>query len=106
GRGIAYFEQHLIELQTDLLDQLLDARRMDAAVLHETLERDAGDLAADRVEAGEDDRFRSVVDDEIDARGQLQRADVAPFAADDAAFHVLAWEIDDRDRVLGDIVRG
>ena len=106
GSGFAFLEELLIELLPDLLDQLLDAGRMDAAVLHEALERDAGDLAADRIEAGEDDRFRRVVDDEVDAGGQLQRADVASFAADDAALHVFAREIDDGDRVLGDVVRG
>ena len=58
------------------------------------------------IEAGEDDRFRRVVDDEVDAGGQLQRADVASFAADDAALHVFAGEVDDGDRVLGDVVGG
>ena len=105
-RGLPFLEQLLIELLADLLDQLLDARRMDAAVLHQALERDARDLAADRIEAGEDDRFRRVVDDEVDAGGQLERADVASLAADDAALHVFAREIDDGDRVLGDVVGG
>src|SRR4051812_49788401 len=63
---------------------------MNAAVLHEALERDAGDLAADRIEAGEDDRFRRVVDDQVDARRQFERADVAAFASDDAALEVVA----------------
>ena len=62
---------------------------MDAPVLHEALERNARDLAPDGIEAGEDHCLRRIVDDEIDAGGQLQRADVATFAADDPAFHVF-----------------
>src|SRR5256885_8473063 len=58
---------------TTLFRSLLDAGGMDAAVLHQALEGDPGDLAADRIEAGEDDRFRRVVDDEVDAGGQLDR---------------------------------
>src|SRR5205807_5823482 len=106
GSGLAFFEQLLIELLSNLFDQLLNARRMDAAVLHEAFERNARDLAPDRIEAGEDDRFRRVVDDQVDAGGQLQRADVAAFAADDAALHVLAREIDDGNRVFRDVIRG
>ena len=103
---LPFLEELLIELLTHLLDQLLDARGMDAAILHESFERDAGDLAANRIEAGENDCLGGVVDDEVDAGGQFQRADVAPFAADDAALHVLAREIDDGDGVLRDVIRG
>ena len=63
------------------------------------------DLAAVRIEAREDDRARRVVDDEVDAGGELERADVAPLAADDAPLQVVARQVDDRhgglDRVLG-----
>ena len=78
---------------------------MDAAVGNEPLDRQLGDLAAVGIEAGQDDRARRVVDDEIDAGGVFEGADVAAFAADDAALQVVARQIDDRhrglDRVLG-----
>src|SRR5207237_10523863 len=80
-RGFAFLEQLLIELLPHFLDELFNAGRMNASVLHEALERNARDLAADRIEAGEDDGFRRVVDDEVDAGGQLERAAVATFAA-------------------------
>ena len=87
------------------LDDFLDARRMDAAVRDQALDGFLRDLAAVGIEAGEDDRARRVVDDEIDAGGDLEGADVPPFTADDAALQVVAREIDDRygrlDRVLG-----
>ena len=59
------------------------------------LERHAGDLAAHAVEAGQDDRVRRVVDDEVDAGEVLERADVAALAADDAALHVVGRQLDD-----------
>src|ERR1041384_5766752 len=71
--GFTFLEEFLIELLSHFVDKLFDARRMDAAVLHESLERDARDLAADWIEAGEDDRFRRVVDDEIEAGGRFGR---------------------------------
>ena len=90
-----------LELGLGLVVGLLDPRRMDAAVLQELLERHPGDLAADAVEGAQDDGVGRVVDDEVDAGQVLERADVAALAPDDAALHVVARELDDRDRRLG-----
>ena len=96
----------VVDFLAGLLDHLLDAGRVDAAVRQELRQRDAGDLAAHRVEAGERDGVRRVVDDEVDAGGQLEGADVAALAADDAALHVLGGERHDRDGGLGDDLGG
>ena len=79
---------------------------MDAAVGDQPLDRLARDLAAERIEAREDDRARRVVDDQIDAGRQLERADVAPLAADDAPLQVVARQIDDRDGGLDGVLGG
>ena len=63
---------------------------MDAAVGDELGERDPGDLAADRVEARDDDGLGRVVDDQVDAGRLLEGADVAALAADDPALHLVA----------------
>ena len=70
------------------------------------LDRLLGNLAAVRVEAREDDRAGRVVDDQIDAGGQFERADVAPLAADDAPLEVVARQIDDRDGGLDGVLGG
>ena len=105
SRRLAFAADGLLHVALDLLDDLLDAGRVDAAVADQPLDRLAGDLAAQRIEAGEDDRARRVVDDQLDAGRGLERADVASLAADDAALQVVARQIDDRDgrldRVLG-----
>jgi hypothetical protein len=78
---------------------------VDPAVRDEPLDGLAGDLAADRVEAREDDRPGRVVHDQLDAGGGLERPDVAPLAADDPPLQVVARQVHDRDgrldRVLG-----
>ena len=103
-RLFASFLDALVDFALRLLDHLLDARRMDAAILDELLECDARDLTAHRVEARQDDGLRRVVDDEVDARQRLERADVAALAADDAALHLVVRQRDDRDRRLRDVV--
>ena len=53
-----------------------------------------------------DDRLGGVVDDDIDAGGGLDGADVAALAADDAALHLVAGQRDHRDGALGDELAG
>jgi hypothetical protein len=94
-----------LELGLRLVVGLLDAGRVDAPVLQELLEGHAGDLPAHAVEGAEDDGVGRVVDDEVDAGEVLEGADVAALAADDAALHVVARELDDGDGRLGGVAR-
>ena len=105
-RGLAGRLDVLPELLADLLDDLLDAGRVDAPVLDEALEGATRNLAADRVERGEEDRLGRVVDDDVDARRGLDGADVPALAADDATLHVVGREVEDRHGRLDHVVRG
>ncbi len=102
----AFLAHFFVGLVLDLLDDLLDARRVDAAVGDQLLDRLLGDFAAVGIEAGEDDRAGRVVDDQVDAGGELERTDVAPFAADDASLEVVARQVDDRDRGFDGVLGG
>ena len=89
-----------------LVDDLFDARGVDPAVGDQLRQRQAGDLAADGVEAREHDGLGRVVDDQVDAGGLLERPDVATLAADDPALHLVAREVHDGDGVLRRVVGG
>ena len=103
---LAQLADLVLDLGLHLGDHLLDARRMDAPVGDQALEREARDLAAHRIEARQDHRLGRVVDDDVDAGEGLERADVAPLAADDAALHVVARQVHHRDGRLGDVIAG
>ena len=96
----------LFDVLPRLGDDLFDARRVDAPVEDQLGQRDAGDFAPDRVEAGEDDGVGRVVDDQVYAGGALQRADVAALAPDDAALHLVVGQRHDRDGDIRDLVGG
>ena len=106
GRGLAGLAHDEIDLGAGLGDDLLDAARVDASVGQKLGQGDPGDLATNGVEAAEDDRLGRVVDDQVDPGRLLQGADVAALAADDPAFHLVARQVDDADRVLGGVIRG
>src|SRR3954464_6346918 len=105
-RLLTDLEDAVLDLGAGRVVGLLDAGRVDAAVLQELLEREARDLATDAVEAREDHGARRVVDDEVDAREHLERADVAALAADDAALQVVGLEGGGRDRRLHGVATG
>ena len=100
--GLADLVVHFL---AGLLHHLLDAGGVDAAVGDQLLQGDAGDLAAHRIEGGDDHGLGGVVDDEIHARGGLQRADVAALAADDAALHVVVGQRNHGHGGLGHVIR-
>lgn len=53
-----------------------------------------------------DDGFGRVIDDQINAGSSLQRADIAPFTADDASLHVFAGQSHGGDGLFPHIVSG
>ena len=99
-RPLAGLDDLFLDLLLHLGYDLFDTRRVDASVGHELVQREPGDFAANGIEARQDDRFGRVVDDDLDAGGCLQRPDITAFAADNAALHLVAVDIEDRDRVF------
>ncbi len=104
-RGLlAQLDQLRLQLALALDYDLFDAARMNPAVGDERLERATRDLAADRIEARDDDRIGRVVDDDVHAGRGLERTNVSAFAPDDPAFHLVARERDGRDGGLGRVL--
>jgi hypothetical protein len=89
GRLLAGLAHDEVDFGASLCHDLFDPAGMDPAVADELGDRQPGDLATDRIEPAEDDGLGRVVDDQVDAGGLFEGADVAPLAADDAAFHLV-----------------
>ena len=104
--GLALFLDPLQDLLAGLGHDLFDAGRMDPAVDDQFVERDPRHLAADWVEAADDDRLGRVIDDQVDAGRLLKGANVAPLLTDDATFQLVCWQRQHRNRDLGGLVGG
>src|SRR5882762_6712276 len=100
------FDDAGVDVRLGLLHDFFDAAGVDAAVGDEALERQAADLAAHRLEAGHDDRIGRVVDDDVDAGGGLEGANVPALAADDAALHFVRRQQYGRHARLGRLLGG
>ena len=105
-RLLAHFAHMGIHLLLALLHHVLNAGRMNAAVLNKPLESHLRDLTAQRAVRGKNDGLRSVIDNEVHAGGRLKGAYITPFTADYAAFHVLARQGDGRHGLLAHIIAG
>ena len=97
---------NVIDLLAGLGDHLFDARGMNAAIENQLGERHARDLAAHRIESRQDDGLWRIVDDEVDAGGALECADVAALAPDDAALHLVIGQRHNGDGDIGDLIGG
>src|SRR6185437_142343 len=96
----------LLDLGLAALVGVLDPLRVDAPVGDETFQGKPADFPPYRVKAGEQDGFRRVVDDEVDAGHRLEGADVAALAADDAALHLVPGQVQDGDDGLAGLLGG
>src|SRR5689334_1132746 len=105
SRLLANLDDLCIHLFARLVDDFFNSAGMDAAVRHELLEREPRDLASNRIEARHDDGVGRVVDDDVDTGGQLERANVAPLAADDPTLHLVVWKGYRRNSALRRVLR-
>src|SRR5580658_4297464 len=87
---LAGLRRREVDLLLRALDELLDARGMDAPVLDERLERVAGDLAPHGVERREEDKLGRLVYLQRDSGRRLEGLDVASLPADQPSLHLLA----------------
>ena len=67
--------------------------RMHTPVHNEFFQCDSGNLSADRVETGKNNRFWCIVNDQVNACQCFQRADVSAFTTDDTAFHFIIRQL-------------
>ena len=82
-------------LGTGASNEFFNARRMNAAVLNQCFEGKPGNFTPNRIEGGNEHHLRCFVDQERHARRRLEGFDVATFTTDNAAFHLLAREMND-----------
>src|SRR5258706_12673561 len=74
---LARLDDLRVDFLTRLVDDLFDSAWVNSAIRHQLFERESRHFAADRIEAGHDNRVRCIVDDDVDAGCELEGADVS-----------------------------
>src|SRR5262249_21751688 len=101
----ADFENVPVHLVLSFLDHFFDARRVNSTVLDKFGQGKPGSFAADVVKGTHNDNAGSVVNNDIHACRFFEGADVAAFAADDAALHIVAGDVYGADGAVGGVSR-
>ena len=96
----------ILKLFLHLCHNLLDTCRMDAAVDNELMQSKTRNLTSHRIKGRKKDCVRGVVNDNLNSGSGLKRTDVASFTADDASLDLIAFDVEDSDRVLDCSFRG
>src|SRR3989344_7180648 len=105
-KPLAFLEHNPFDIESGMLEIFLDPGRLDAAVFDQTSKSDAGDFAADRVEARETNLTRRFLHTDINAGDFFENADIAALLADDAALGFLVGTGHGGNGKLGDVVGG
>ena len=77
---------------------------MDSSIYDQLFESDSGNFAADRIESGNYDSFRRVVDNKIYACHCLERADISTLTTDNSPLHLITGKLHDGNRCLRDVI--
>lgn len=96
----AFFVYLLLGFARYLLHDFFNTGGMNPSVRYEPFKRGFRDFFAHRIEARNNDRFGSIVNNDIDSRERFKGADIPPFAADDAPFHFVARQRYRRNRYI------
>src|SRR6516164_9582588 len=74
---------------------------MNTAVLDELRQREPGYLPADVIESADDYHTGRVINDHVNSGAFFEGPDIAAFSADNAAFHIVARNVDGAYRRVG-----
>ena len=94
----------LLNLFLSLLDHFFNTGRMNTTVVNQLFQSNAGNLAAHRIKAGNNNCLRSIVDNQVNAGQSFQSADIATLATDNAALHLIIRQTNNGNGGLSDMV--
>ncbi len=106
GRPFTCLPDNIVHFHLDLLDNVLHPPGVNPAVADQSLQRNFRDFPPDGIKTGENNGFRSVIDNQVNACCRFNRPDVAPFSSDDPPFHFITGKTHDRDGVLSHEIAG
>src|SRR5712692_9290597 len=101
---LARFTHNSLDLLLCFGNHLFNAGRVDAPIENELGQSQASYFTTHRIETGENNRLRRVIDDQVNAGGGLKCANIAPLTSDDTPLHFVVGQRHHRDNRLGNLV--
>ena len=93
-RTFTGFNHFVFHLFFNFRHHLFDTGRMDTSVLYQLVQCQTGNLAANRVKAGKNDRFGGIVDNDLNTGSCFQGTDVTAFTSNDTSFDLIRFDME------------
>ena len=87
-------------------NDILNSSRVDSPVQDQPGQCETCHLTTHRIKTRKDDCFWSIINDQVNSCGCLQRANIAPFTSNNTPFHFIIWQWHNGDNSLRNLVRG
>ncbi len=100
GGAFTGFDDFFFHLLLHFGYYLFDTCRMDTSIGDELVKSQTADFATHGIEGADDDGFGRIVYHDFHAGSGFESADVAAFTTDDAAFHFIVVDVEDRHAIL------
>ena len=106
GKGCLFagFLDILLNFFLGFFNHFFDTGRMNPSIIDELFKGDAGNFPAYGVKTGNNNCFRGIIDNQINACQGFQRTDVSAFPADDPAFHFIIGQAHYGNRSLRHLI--
>ena len=81
-----------------LCHNFLNSCRMDSSIFHKTFQGQSGNFTANRIETGQNNRFRCIINNQINTGQCFNCAYIPPFTSDNTALHFFIRQGNYRNR--------
>ena len=104
-RCLTGFDDGSIHFPFCLGHYFFNTGRMDSSILDQCFQGYAGNFPAYRIKAGQNNRFRCVINNEVNPGKCFQSTNIAPFAANNAPLHFFIRQRNNRNRSFRNGIR-
>ena len=102
----ACFLNFLLNFFLCFFNHFFDTGRMNTTIVNQFFQSNAGNFTTNRIKAGNNNSFRSIVDNQVDTGQSFQSADVTTFTTDNTAFHFIIGQTYNRNSSFCNMVSG
>ena len=104
GSFFSGFSHHNLDFFLSLLYHLFDSGWMNTSIYDKFFQCNSCHFSPDRIKAGKDNCFRSIINNQINTGQCFKCSDVSTFSSDNTAFHFIIWKLDNRNRCLRNMI--
>src|SRR5690606_9263359 len=102
---LSYFHDFFFDVFLGLRYHLFNSCWVNPTILHETVQRQAGNFPSYRIKSGDNDGFRRIIYDDFNSGSSLKCPDIPAFPPDNLALNVITFNVEYGHAILHCMLR-